>query len=496
MGLHTGEAVPDDGDYVAFALHQAARIGDAGNGGQIVVSARTAAEAGERLPAGAVLTALGRFRVRDFDDPVELFQLCPAGVEVDVRPLRVPPPDRHNIPVVAGRFVGRRVALTELGRLIGTERITTLVGPGGTGKTRLALEAAAAVAGRYPDGVWVALLSPVVAGGDIRPTIADAVSAAPRPGERAARRDRPSPVAAAVPARDRQLRARGRRRRSGDRARGRRLPEGRRAGDQSPSARAPRRAAVPGTGPRRPSRAGRQRRRGPRPRRRAPAGRPPAPRRSPRGRRRRRAGADRRDLPAARRRAIGARTGGGPHPHDSRRPPGVRPAPRPARAGRRLPDRRASPAEPARRARLEPRAAGARRARAVPAAVGVPRRLAAGSSRGRGRDAAAAAGRRRRRHRRAGPALAGRRRRRQRPLPVARVRPPVRRRAARRGGRDRRAAGRTPRVGGISGAHARRAVRHRPHDRRDLPRGRQHPRRRGWPPATTAPRRGPPRWAW
>ena len=106
MGLHTGIAFARDGDYVALALHQAARIAGTGNGGQVVASGAAVAEAGP-VP-GVRDERLGAFRLRDFDEPVELFQLT-ADDEEAARfpPLRAVPADGHNLEQPGDAIVGR-----------------------------------------------------------------------------------------------------------------------------------------------------------------------------------------------------------------------------------------------------------------------------------------------------------------------------------------------------------------------------------------------------
>jgi predicted ATPase/class 3 adenylate cyclase len=148
MGLHTGEPLVIDGRYRGIEVHQAARIAAAGHGGQILVSQETR----DLLGASAQLRDLGRHRLKDLGEPVRLYQVGDA---------EFPPPrslDATNLPVQATPFVGRERELEEAGRLLRAHRIVTLTGPGGSGKTRLALQLAADAAGDFPEGVvWVPL---------------------------------------------------------------------------------------------------------------------------------------------------------------------------------------------------------------------------------------------------------------------------------------------------------------------------------------------------
>ncbi|HYY32067.1 MAG TPA: adenylate/guanylate cyclase domain-containing protein, partial [Gaiellaceae bacterium] len=150
MGLHTGEARLTGEGYAGRELHRAARIAACGHGGQVVLSAATAALAGRDG-----LTQLGEHRLKDFAEPVPLFQL---GSE------RFPPLktiSNTNLPRPASSFVGRERELGEVTELLQDgARLLTLSGPGGSGKTRLAIEAAAALVPEFKAGVfWVPLAS-------------------------------------------------------------------------------------------------------------------------------------------------------------------------------------------------------------------------------------------------------------------------------------------------------------------------------------------------
>jgi predicted ATPase/class 3 adenylate cyclase len=145
IGLHTGTAHPSEEGYVGQDVHRAARIASAAHGGQVVVSAATAA-----LVAGDGLRDLGEHRLKDLSRPERIYQLG----EGDFPPLKSL--YRTNLPVPSTPFLGRERELEEVTDLLAREdvRLVTLTGPGGTGKTRLALQAAAAQAERFPDGVW------------------------------------------------------------------------------------------------------------------------------------------------------------------------------------------------------------------------------------------------------------------------------------------------------------------------------------------------------
>ena len=155
VGIHTGEPILDPPKYVGLDVHRAARVMSSAHGGQVVVSPTTVA----LLEPGSVqLRELGQHRMKDLSAPIPLFQLQIDGLQVEFPPLKTL--YRSNLPVPATPFLGRERELGEVtGRLSDPgPRLLTLTGPGGTGKTRLALQAAAEVADGFPDGVfWVAL---------------------------------------------------------------------------------------------------------------------------------------------------------------------------------------------------------------------------------------------------------------------------------------------------------------------------------------------------
>ena len=148
MGLHTGEPTVLAGQYTGIDVHRAARIAAAGNGGQVLLSQSTR----ELLGASADVRDVGRHRLKDLGEPVRLYQLGHA----EFPPLRSL--DATNLPVQPTPLVGRERELREAGRLLRAHRVITLTGPGGSGKTRLALQLAAEAADDFPDRVaWVPL---------------------------------------------------------------------------------------------------------------------------------------------------------------------------------------------------------------------------------------------------------------------------------------------------------------------------------------------------
>jgi predicted ATPase/class 3 adenylate cyclase len=145
VGIHTGEPLLDPPKYVGLDVHRAARIMAAAHGGQALLSRTTRDLLGE----GVDIRDLGEHRLKDLSAPQRLFQL---GTREFPRPRTL---HRTNLPVPATDFLGRARELDEVvERLANGGRLLTLTGPGGTGKTRLALQAAAEAADRFDDGVW------------------------------------------------------------------------------------------------------------------------------------------------------------------------------------------------------------------------------------------------------------------------------------------------------------------------------------------------------
>ncbi|MEP6642184.1 MAG: adenylate/guanylate cyclase domain-containing protein [Gaiellales bacterium] len=166
MGIHTGTPLLTPEGYVGADVHRAARIAAAGHGGQLLISAATAA-----LLEGAPLRDLGEHRLKDLSAPERLFQLG----DQKFPPLRAL--HHTNLPVPATSFLGRARELGEVMELIGRDdvRLLALTGPGGSGKTRLALQAAAAAAEGYPQGVWWVPLAPLTDAADVTPAAARAL---------------------------------------------------------------------------------------------------------------------------------------------------------------------------------------------------------------------------------------------------------------------------------------------------------------------------------
>lgn len=166
MALHTGEPISTGEGYVGMDVHRAARICAAAHGGQVVLSATTRA-----LLADAEVVDLGRHRLKDLGEPERLYQLGHGRFP----PLRSLNPT--NLPAQSSPLVGRAAEVQKIGALVAEERFVTLTGPGGTGKTRLALQVGAELVAAFDDGVYWVPLAPVTHADLIWPTIASAVGA-------------------------------------------------------------------------------------------------------------------------------------------------------------------------------------------------------------------------------------------------------------------------------------------------------------------------------
>lgn len=179
MGIHTGTAEERDGDYFGPVLNRAARIMSAGHGGQILVSSVAAgALDAERT---STLHDLGTHHLKDLAAPEQLYELRHPDLPRVDRAIRTVDVRRHNLPDYLTSFVGRAAQLAEVADLLEANRLVALTGVGGTGKTRLAVEAARDLLPDLPDGAWLVELAPVTNPQYIMTTIGEVWGL--RPGE-------------------------------------------------------------------------------------------------------------------------------------------------------------------------------------------------------------------------------------------------------------------------------------------------------------------------
>src|SRR5215471_9227777 len=183
IGLHTGEPRLIDGRYVGLDVHQGARVTAAAHGGQVLITEATRAVLGE----GVELRDLGEHVLRDMPGRWRLYQLEIDDLPSDFPPLSTEASLTTNLPAQPNVFIGRTRELAEAGDLLAREdvRLLTLLGSGGTGKTRLALELAGAAGGRFPGGVFFVSLAPLRDSRLVVPTIARAIGLNEQSGETA-----------------------------------------------------------------------------------------------------------------------------------------------------------------------------------------------------------------------------------------------------------------------------------------------------------------------
>lgn len=170
MGIHTGNARRDEHGFVGLVLHETARISAAAHGGQVLLSPATAELVRGRLPAGVALLDLGEHELKDLEAPLRLYQLGVEDLPRAFPPLRARARSRTHLPTARTSFV-ERDELETVVELATRSRLLTLTGPGGTGKTRLAIAAAERLAERFGDGTWFVALDGVREAGLVIPAI-------------------------------------------------------------------------------------------------------------------------------------------------------------------------------------------------------------------------------------------------------------------------------------------------------------------------------------
>jgi len=159
VAIHSGEAEVRDGHYYGPAVYRCARLLATGHGDQVLLTQATRDLAIDALPEGVGLRDLGAHRLRDLERPEGVFQVIAPGLRAEFPPIKSMDPRRHNLPVSPTAFIGRDRELADIKERLAANRMLTLIGAGGTGKTRLALQAAADLIEGFKDGVWLVELA-------------------------------------------------------------------------------------------------------------------------------------------------------------------------------------------------------------------------------------------------------------------------------------------------------------------------------------------------
>ena len=186
MGIHTGPVtLIGDDDYAGITVHEAARINSAGHGGQVLVSSTTveaiASEGG--VDTDITWIDVGRHVLKDFPGPRQLFQLGHPDLPSTFPPPRTLTARDHNLPAMTSSMVGREADVGDLQRLLtGDARLVTITGAGGLGKTRVAVETAWTLLGRFREGAWLVDLAVITDPAGIVDAIADALRVRDEPG--------------------------------------------------------------------------------------------------------------------------------------------------------------------------------------------------------------------------------------------------------------------------------------------------------------------------
>jgi len=175
MALHSGETEERGDDYVGPLLNRVARLMSAAHGGQVLMTQATYELVRDNLPKGIRLRDMGEHGLKDLERPERVYQLVAVDLPQDFPPLKTLDAHPHNLPVSLTSFVGRDQELSEVSQLLTSTRLLTVAGPGGIGKTRLALQVAAQCLEEFDDGVFFVPLAPVSLPQQIIPSVAVAL---------------------------------------------------------------------------------------------------------------------------------------------------------------------------------------------------------------------------------------------------------------------------------------------------------------------------------
>jgi predicted ATPase/class 3 adenylate cyclase/DNA-binding CsgD family transcriptional regulator len=184
IAVHTGQAqLRDEGNYFGQAVNRCARLRSIAHGGQVLLSRATRDLVVDFLPEDITLEDLGAHRLRDLARPEHVYQLCHPDLPAEFPPLRSLDALPNNLPLQLTSFVGREREVRDIRNVFADTRLLTLIGSGGCGKTRLALQVAADLVDEYPDGVWWVELAPVTDQGLVAGAAAIALRVKEVPGQ-------------------------------------------------------------------------------------------------------------------------------------------------------------------------------------------------------------------------------------------------------------------------------------------------------------------------
>jgi predicted ATPase/class 3 adenylate cyclase/DNA-binding CsgD family transcriptional regulator len=185
IGIHTGEVrLRDEGNYIGPTINRTARLRELAHGGQTVLSGATEPLVVDQLPVDVSLTDLGTHPLRDLPRPERVVQLCHPDLPAEFPPLRTPKNlVSHNLPAQLTSFVGRQAEIESLRAALAANRLVTLTGAGGAGKTRLAVQVAADLAGQFGDGICYVDLAPITHPAVVPVAAARALGLPDRPGQ-------------------------------------------------------------------------------------------------------------------------------------------------------------------------------------------------------------------------------------------------------------------------------------------------------------------------
>lgn len=182
MAVHTGEAESRDNDFFGPSLNRVARLLSSGHGGQILLTQASFELVRDALPKGIESRFLGEHRLRDLERPESIYQLMGADLPSEFPPLKSLSELPNNLPLQVTSFVGREKELAEVEALIRKNRLVTFTGSGGTGKTRLSMQAGAELLPDFEDGVWLVELAPLTEPDLVPQTVAASLKVREEPG--------------------------------------------------------------------------------------------------------------------------------------------------------------------------------------------------------------------------------------------------------------------------------------------------------------------------